>query len=310
MEESWRNRSAADHQLMYEDLVRHPNRAPNRYASYTEGQSNASKGIRINRGVRRAYDAVRLWPMHFPKALGKFWRVVLKSRRCPALERRQRHFTRLRGAVWPCPWFGQVLLVIVLCVVEAHRIVACSSQLRGDRSKIFGLECFFVSLLARLKKLPLLIVKPVEPGAVLRATVITLPHALSRVVSLPEPTKDVHERDLGGVVDNLNSLCVSSHARAHLFIRRVRSVARRIPDGGGVYATTRQPPYALLGAPETSIGEDCYFVAVGPGPSHWVAENKVLGRDHHLSCSPWKCGGARDHRSKPHDSVPAVSIQE
>jgi len=120
MEESWRNRSAADHQLMYEDLVRHPNRAPNRYASYTEGQSNASKGIRINRGVRRAYDAVRLWPMHFPKALGKFWRVVLKSRRCPALERRQRHFTRLRGAVWPCPWFGQVLLVIVLCVVLRH----------------------------------------------------------------------------------------------------------------------------------------------------------------------------------------------
>mmetsp|Transcript_5933 Transcript_5933/g.19006 ORF Transcript_5933/g.19006 Transcript_5933/m.19006 type:complete len:252 (+) Transcript_5933:18-773(+) len=228
-------------------------------------------------------NAVRLRAMLRPEVLTQSRLVpAAQSRRSPLREGRQGHLLRLRGAVRPSTWLGQVLLVVVLGEVEAGLEVGGREDLGGDHrahAPALCLQCLLVAGLAGLHQVPLLLVEPVEAAAVLRAPVVALAHAGGGVVGLPEPTQDVHKADLLWIVDHLHRLRRSSLAAADLMISRIGCVACCIAHRRGVNATTREPPHALLRSPETAVGEDDHLHVLGPRPLHGRAQDVVLWVD-------------------------------
>src|SRR5215207_5025797 len=94
------------------------------------------------------------------------------------------------GAADPAVAVGvlrKVLLVVVLGKVELGR----RQNLGRDRT-VTGLGERLLVLAARpFRRLPLRLVVVVNAGAVLRADVVALPHALRRVVALPEHLQQV-----------------------------------------------------------------------------------------------------------------------
>src|SRR5215467_10609623 len=69
---------------------------------------------------------------------------------------------------------GQILLVIVLGEIEGWRV----EDLGGDRIETLRLERLLVHRLRGLGSLPLRGVEDVDAGAILRANVVALTHAL------------------------------------------------------------------------------------------------------------------------------------
>src|SRR5262245_37152245 len=76
----------------------------------------------------------------------------------------------------------QVLLVIVLGEIERRRV----DDLGGDRTKAAALELLLVHRLRRLGGFALGVVIDIDAGAILRTNVVTLAHALGRIVAFPE----------------------------------------------------------------------------------------------------------------------------
>mmetsp|Transcript_37146 Transcript_37146/g.98498 ORF Transcript_37146/g.98498 Transcript_37146/m.98498 type:complete len:244 (-) Transcript_37146:68-799(-) len=212
--------------------------------------------------VRRADHAVRLGAVHLPEALRQLGRVVLEAGRRPLGKGWQRDLARHRGAVGACAGLGKVLLVVVLAKVEERLVVARRRTLGRDGPEPLGvLERGFIRGLARHDQRLLLVVKPVEAGAVLRAAVVALAHPLRRVVRLPEPPQDVDERNLCRVVDDLHTLGVAGHPRARLIVGGVGGVAGAVADGGGVDAAAGQAPDTLLRAPEAGGDTEAHHQA-------------------------------------------------
>src|SRR5206468_6517252 len=81
--------------------------------------------------------------------------------------------------------------------------------------------------------------------AVLRADVVSLPHALGRVVVLPEEAQDLVVAGLRGVEDDEDDLGVARPTGAGLLVGRVRREAARIAHRGRIDAG-RLPEDALL----------------------------------------------------------------
>src|SRR5262249_39903845 len=112
----------------------------------------------------------------------------------------------------------EILLMIVLGVVELGRF----HDLRRDRAitrraqqalvRVGGAECGTALLVSVV----------VDAGAILRADVIALPHALGGIVILPEDAKQVLVADHDGVEDCANALGVAGEPATDLLVRRVR----------------------------------------------------------------------------------------
>ena len=124
-------------------------------------------------------------------------------------------------------------------------------------------------------------------------SVVALPHALCRVVGLPEHLEQLAVRDPLRVEDHPDGLRVPGPAAADLLVGRIRGVPALVADGGGNHA--RYLPECLLRAPETAQCELRhartlgvrrpqrgieYFVAAGD--RHWrrAAGQRLLRADH------------------------------
>src|SRR4029453_18370477 len=86
----------------------------------------------------------------------------------------------------------EILLVIRLGVVELGR----GGDLGRDRVEAALPERRLVAVARRLSGAALLVVVPVDRGAVLRADVVALTHALRRIVRFPENPEQAAGRDL------------------------------------------------------------------------------------------------------------------
>src|ERR1700719_2419637 len=96
------------------------------------------------------------------------------------------------NAAVPIRILRQILLVIVLCVEELRRV----ANLGGDRAAPCCREARLVCALRRLRGIALLRVRGVDRRAVLSADVVSLPHALRRIVRLPEHPEQILVVDL------------------------------------------------------------------------------------------------------------------
>src|SRR3989475_110795 len=76
----------------------------------------------------------------------------------------------------------EILLVVLLRVVELRR----GQNLRRDRTVAHSGEPLLIRITRSLRRAFLILVVVVDAGAVLRADVVALPHALRWIVMLPE----------------------------------------------------------------------------------------------------------------------------
>src|SRR6476646_770470 len=136
---------------------------------------------------------------------------------------------------------GQVLLVVGLGVVERAR--------RRDLSADLAVAGLAQALLehrgAVLRRLRLRVGERVDRRAVLRADVISLTHALRRVVVLPEELEQLLVARLLGVEDDQDGLGVAGGAGADLLVGGVRRLAAGVADRRRVDAR---------GLPEDALG--------------------------------------------------------
>src|SRR5271169_6090463 len=153
----------------------------------------------------------------------------------------------------------EVLLVVVLRVIElgsGQNLGRDGAVTRGGK---LPLECRFRGLGRRALR----VVQRIDAGAVLRASVVPLPHALRRIVVFPEQFQQRVVRDHRGIEDDENHLAVPRAARADLAIRGVRREARGVADGGREHAALL--PEFLLGSPEAAHAEKRALHPFGKG---------------------------------------------
>src|SRR4029077_6227040 len=141
------------------------------------------------------------------------------------------------------------------------------------------LQGLLVGPLGRLGRTLLLLGEIIDAGTVLRADVVSLTHALGRVVRLEEDLEKLLVADLRRIVNEEHSLVMPGHARANLFVSRVRRAPAGIADGGDVDA--RPLPELPLGAPEAAKPEQRLLGALRVGSLQRRAghEMRRCGRD-------------------------------
>src|SRR6202040_1578716 len=115
-------------------------------------------------------------------------------------------------------------------------------------------EARLVCALRRLRGIALLRVRGVDRGAVLGADVVSLPHALRRIVRLPERPEQILVVDLLRVVDHAHDFCVPGLAAADLLVSRMGSEATRVAHRGRVHA--RKLPEDPFCTPEAAQTEN------------------------------------------------------
>src|SRR5215470_16282410 len=170
----------------------------------------------------------------------------------------------------------QVLLMVVLGEIELRRI----QHLGGDGVEAARLELLVVHRLRGLRGLALRGRERVDAGAILRAHVVALAHALGRVVVLPERLQQLLVGDLLGVIDHQHHLVVAGTAGADLLVGRIGRGASGIADGGDV-DTFAQLPELALRAPEAAHAEHRGLEPVRIRPLERAVKDEMLprGRD-------------------------------
>ena len=167
----------------------------------------------------------------------------------------------------------EVLLVVFLGVVERAPFGWSNLRCDGAVSPIDQHGC--VGCRARIGKCSLCFGRPINRTAVLAADIISLAHALSRIVLLPEMPQEFGCGDLGGVVGHEHRFSVSGAPTADFFVRGVRGNSA---NGGGENAG--DTPENLLGPPEAAHTEVDDLKAPGPrlirNLAHRRAENRVV----------------------------------
>ena len=131
----------------------------------------------------------------------------------------------------------------------------------------------------RFRHLPLRVAMDIDAGAVLRADIVALAHALGRVVRLPEHLEQGVVGDFRRVEHDEDHLIVPGAAGADVLVGRVGRVATRIADRRGPYA--RGFPELAFGAPETAEAEQGALHALREGRRHRRAVDEMLGRNRH-----------------------------
>src|SRR5215472_2550074 len=124
---------------------------------------------------------------------------------------------------------------------------------------------------------------PEDRGPVLGADVVALPHALGRVVRLPEHLEQIAVGDVLGVEHHPDRLGVTGAAGADFLVRRVRREPALIPDRGRDDAW--RLPELPLRAPEAPERELGHLAAVRIRRQQWRAEHFVGRGNAHLLCS-------------------------
>src|SRR5690606_7006596 len=108
----------------------------------------------------------------------------------------------------------EVLLVVILGVVERPRV----ANLGRDPSAPGRRQPLLIRREARERRVALLVVVRVDARAVLRADVRALPHALRRIVRLPEVLQQRLVRDPLGLVDDEHHLGVARPPAAYFLV--------------------------------------------------------------------------------------------
>src|SRR5438876_414047 len=165
------------------------------------------------------------------------WQATLPQSSLRGLRRLDRGADRAAhaGAAQPAiahRILGEVLLMIVLGEVERRRV----ENFGRDRVETPGLQRLVVPRLRRLGGLALGGGEGIDAGAVLRAGIVALAHALGGIVALPERLQQVFIGDPLRVIDHYHDLVVAGLAAADLVVRRIGSMAGGIADGGDVDA--------------------------------------------------------------------------
>src|SRR5262245_53642261 len=184
----------------------------------------------------------------------------------------------------------QILLVVVLGEIERRRV----EDFGGDGVEAPRLEFLLVHRLRRLGGFALRRRGYIDAGAILRADVVALAHALRRVVVLPEGLEELIVGDLLRVIDHLHDLVVAGAAGADLLVGRIGRQAAGIAHGGRVNALAQLPELAL-GAPEAAHAEDRGLEAVRVRPLERRMQNKMLARGRNRRWAAGQRLGGRWH---------------
>src|SRR5579863_4356100 len=99
----------------------------------------------------------------------------------------------------------QILLVIVLGEIKRRRL----ADFGGDRAQALGGECLGITRTRSLSLRKLRRRKRINAGAVLRADVVALSHALRRIVTFPESLEQPLVGDFLRIVDDEDDLVVA-----------------------------------------------------------------------------------------------------
>src|SRR5262245_61013841 len=164
---------------------------------------------------------------------------------------------------------GEILLVIFLRVIKRRgvRNFSCDPSEAGVVQPVLKdlPRCFGRTLLLRRER--------VDRGTILSADVVSLPHALRRIMVLPE---NLEQRVIGRdfrIEHDEHDLGVTGHAGAHLAVGRIRRVPTCISDGGGI--DTGRFPELPLGTPEASHREHRLFEPLGKRRHDAMAVDKM-----------------------------------
>src|SRR4051812_42383704 len=181
----------------------------------------------------------------------------------------------------------EVLLVVRLGVVERPR----RRELGRDLAVAGAAQLGLIGGARALHLGALLLARPVDRRAVLRADVVALAEALRRVVSLPEAAQDLAQAHLRRVEDDEDGLRVVRPAGADLLVGRIRRLAARVADRRGVDAG--RLPEDPLRAPEAAEPELDLLEAVGERRVERRAEDVVgeAGDDRLLAAAQRRVGG-------------------
>ena len=131
----------------------------------------------------------------------------------------------------------------------------------------------------------------------MRADVVALPHALGRIVILPEDLQQALIGDFLRVIGDQHRLGVSRPAAAGLLVGRVRGEAAGIADRGDINALAGLPEFAL-GAPEAAHAENGGLDPGGVGALQRVSVYEMLcGGGDRLRAARQGVGGRGQVRS-------------
>src|SRR5207247_7734391 len=144
----------------------------------------------------------------------------------------------------------EVLLMIVLGVVALGRRL----DLGRDRAVSRRGQLLLKRVTRSLGRALLIVVRVVDARPVLRAGIVSLSHALRRIVTLPEHLQQIVVTDRLRIEHDEHDLVVTGHARADFTIRRVRRRSCGVSDRGAVHAA--KLPELPLRAPETAHPDD------------------------------------------------------
>src|SRR4051812_40880926 len=144
----------------------------------------------------------------------------------------------------------EVLLMVVLRVIKLRR----GDDLCRDLRVAGRRQLLLIHVARGFRRFALIFARVVDPGAILRPDVITLPHSLRGIVAFPEHLQQVFVADLLRIEHDEHDLRMIRRAAADLSIRRVLRVSGRVTDGCRVH--TRLLPELLFGAPEATHAED------------------------------------------------------
>src|SRR3972149_53384 len=164
-------------------------------------------------------------------------------------------------AAVPAGILREVLLVIVLRVVELGGL----ADLARFRAVARPAERRLIRVARGEGRAQLLLAVAVDRRPVLGAHVVALPHALRRVVALPEEAQQGAVAHDARVVDDEHHLRVARAAAADLLVRRVRRVPAGIARGRREDAL--RVPEAPLRAPEAAHAR---HNAPPPGPKSFA----------------------------------------
>ena len=152
----------------------------------------------------------------------------------------------------------QILLMIVFRIIER----LCRGDLGGDSARVVGLlHCRLETREAGFRGFALFRRQRINSGTILRAAVVTLLHALRRVVIFPEDLKQLLIADNLRIVDHAHGLSMARLAAANFTIGGVWRVAAGVTCGGAINAG--QLPEQAFDAPETAHGEQSDFHSGG-----------------------------------------------
>jgi acetolactate synthase regulatory subunit len=167
----------------------------------------------------------------------------------------------------------EVLLVVILRVIERRG----HEDLGRDGSISSFAQRALVTLQRSCRQLVLRIIEVVDARTVLRPAVVSLSHALGRVVALPEYLEEIVIGEPSGPIHDQNHLVVSGPAGADILVCRVRGLACGVAYRRCVHAL--RLPELSLGAPEAAQAEHRLFRVARERAFEWCIEDEMTGGD-------------------------------